>query len=66
MSYLYKLSKEILFLLGQVNKPKEIFSNCKKVVKFIFIVIEKAENHESLYILNRSAYDRMEREQMTR
>ena len=54
MSYLYKLSKEILFLLGQVNKPKEIFSDCKKVVKFIFIEIENAENHDrdALYTLN--------------
>jgi hypothetical protein len=41
-------------LLGQVNKPKEIFSDCKKVVKFIFIEIENAENHDrdALYTLN--------------
>ena len=41
-------------MLGQVNKPKEIFSDCKKVVKFIFIDIENAENHDgdALYTLN--------------
>ena len=41
-------------MLGQVNKPKEIFSDCKKVVKFIFIEIENAENHDrdALYTLN--------------
>jgi hypothetical protein len=44
---LFKLSKKFFYLLRQANKPKEIFFICKKAVKFMFIEIEMAENHDS-------------------